>query len=81
MRYSMSIMVGGIFLMFSYKVMIVSCALFLIDAAVLYSFYGEEVLSNRERRVLILIEKLSAILFGILLISLAATVCQIFGWV
>lgn len=66
--------------MFSYKVMIVSCALFLIDAAVLYSFYGEEV-SNRERRVLILVEKLSAILFGILLISMAATVCQLFGWV
>lgn len=67
--------------MFSYKVMIVSFALFVIDVAVLYSFYGEEVLSNREERVLILVEKLSAILFGILLISLAATVCQIFGWV
>lgn len=74
-------MVGGIFLMFSYKVMIVSFALFVIDVAVLYSFYGEEVLSNREERVLILVEKLSAILFGILLISLAATVCQMFGWV
>lgn len=67
--------------MFSYKVMIVSCALFLIDTAVLYSFYGEEVLSNREERVLILVEKLSAILFGILLISMAATACQLFGWV
>lgn len=67
--------------MFSYKVMIVSFALFVIDVAVLYSFYGEEVLTNREERVLILVEKLSAILFGILLISLAATVCQIFGWV
>lgn len=67
--------------MFSYKVMIVSFALFVIDAVVLYSFYGEKVLSNREERVLILVEKLSAILFGILLISLAATVCQIFGWV
>ena len=77
----MSNMVGGILLMFSYKVMIVSFALFVIDAAVLYSFYGEEGLSNRERRVLILVEKLSAILFGILLISLAATVCQLFGLV
>ena len=67
--------------MFSYKVMIVSFALFVIDVAVLYSFYGEEVLSNREERVLILAEKLSAILFGILLISMAATVCQMFGWV
>lgn len=67
--------------MFSYKVMIVSFALFVIDAVILYSFYGEEVLSNREERVLILVEKLSAILFGILLISLAATVCQLFGWV
>lgn len=74
-------MVGGIFLMFSYKVMIVSFALFVIDAAVLYSFYGEEVLTNREERILILVEKLSAILFGILLISLVATVCQLFGWV
>ena len=67
--------------MFSYKVMIVSFALFVIDVAVLYSFYGEEVLTYREERLLILVEKLSAILFGILLISLAATVCQIFGWV
>lgn len=67
--------------MFSYKVMIVSFALFVIDASVLYSFYGEEVLSNREERVLNLVEKLSAILFGILLISMAATVCQLFGWV
>lgn len=67
--------------MFSYKVMIVSFALFVIDAAVLYSFYSEEVLTNREERVLILVEKLSAILFGILLISLAVTVCQLFGWV
>lgn len=67
--------------MFSYKVMIISFALFVIDVAVLYNFYGEEVLTNKEERVLILVEKLSAILFGILLISLTATVCQIFGWV
>mgnify|MGYP000446647555 CR=1 FL=1 len=66
--------------MFSYKVMIVSFILLVIDAIILLNYHNEEV-HGLEERILILMDKAFAITFGIFLVSAAATICQIFGWV
>ena len=66
--------------MFSFKVMIASLMLFILDSVLLISYQNEEV-HGLEERILILIDRSFAIVFGILLIATAATICQIFGWV
>ena len=66
--------------MFSYKVMIISFVLLVIDAIILINYNNEEV-HGLEERILILIDKAVAITFGIFLIAAAATICQLFGWV
>lgn len=66
--------------MFSYNVMIVSFILLVIYTAILLNYHNEEV-HGLEERILIIIDKAFAIIFGIFLISAVATICQIFGWV
>lgn len=66
--------------MFSFKVMIASLMLFILDSVLLISYQNEEV-HGLEERILILIDRSFAIVFGIFIISSAATICQIFGWV
>lgn len=66
--------------MFSFKVMIASLMLFILESVLLISYQNEEV-HGLEERVLILIDRSFAIVFGIFIIASAATICQIFGWV
>lgn len=66
--------------MFSFKVMIASLMLFILESVLLISYQNEEV-HGLEERVLILIDRSFAIVFGIFIISSAATISQIFGWV
>ncbi len=65
--------------MFSYKVMIISFILLIIDAIILINYHNEEV-HGLEERILILIDKAFVITFAIFLISAIATICQIFEW-
>lgn len=66
--------------MFSFKVMIASLMLFILESILLISYQNEEV-HGLEERVLILIDRSFAIVFGIFIIATVATICQIFGWV
>lgn len=66
--------------MFSFKVMIASLMLFILESVLLISYQNEEV-HGLEERVLILIDRSFAIVFSIFIIATAATICQIFGWV
>lgn len=66
--------------MFSFKVMIASLMLFILESVLLISYQNEEV-HGLEERVLILIDRSFAIVFGIFIIATAATMCQLFGWV
>ena len=66
--------------MFSFNVMIASLVLFILDSIILLNYQNEEV-HGLEERILILIDRSFAIVFGIFLISSAATICQLFGWV
>ena len=66
--------------MFSYNVMIVSFMLLVLDAIILLNYQNEEV-HGLEERILILMDRAFAIIFGVFLISAVATICQIFGWV
>lgn len=66
--------------MFSFKVMIASLMLFILESVLLISYQNEEV-HGLEERILILIDKSFAIVFGIFLIATAAMISQLFGWV
>lgn len=66
--------------MFSFKIMIASLMLFILESVLLISYQNEEV-HGLEERVLILIDRSFAIVFGIFIIATAATISQIFGWV
>lgn len=66
--------------MFSFNVMIASLVLFILDSIILVNYQNEEV-HGLEERILILIDRSIAIVFGIFLIAAAATLCQLFGWV
>lgn len=66
--------------MFSFKIMIASLMLFILESVLLISYQNEEV-HGLEERILILIDRSFAIVFGIFLIAAAATICQLFGWV
>ena len=66
--------------MFSFNVMIASLVLFILDSIILLNYQNEEV-HGLEERILILIDRSFALVFGIFLISSAATICQLFGWV
>lgn len=66
--------------MFSFKVMIASLMLFILESVLLISYQNEKV-HGLEERVLILIDRSFAIVFGVFLIATAATMCQLFGWV
>ena len=67
--------------MLSYKVALLFLILAVINSCILLNYYGEENLSNMTKRVLIVLEDLNPILFGIFLVGLLATICQVFGWV
>lgn len=67
--------------MVSYKIAVLFLILTGINSCILINYYGEENLSNMTKRVLIVLEDLNPILFGIALVGILATVCQIFGWV
>ena len=67
--------------MVSYKVAVVFLILTVINSSILLNYYGEENLSNMTKRVLIVLEDLNPILFGIFLLGALATICQLFGWV
>lgn len=66
--------------MFSFKIMIASLMLFILESVLLISYQNEEV-HGLEERVLILIDRSFAIVFSIFIIASTATICQIFGWV
>lgn len=66
--------------MFSFKIMIASLMLFILESVLLISYQNEEV-HGLEERVLILIDRSFAIVFGIFIIATVATMCQLFGWV
>ena len=66
--------------MFSFNVMIASLVLFILDSIILVNYQNEEV-HGLEERILILIDRSVAIVFGIFLIAVVATLCQLFGWV
>ena len=67
--------------MVSYKVAVLFLILTVINCCILINYYGEENLSNMTKRVLIVLEDLNPILFGIFLLGVLATICQLFGWV
>ncbi len=67
--------------MVSYKVAVLFLILIVINSCILINYYGEENLSNMTKRVLIVLEDLNPILFGIFLLGALATICQLFGWV
>lgn len=67
--------------MVSYKVTVLFLILTVINSCILINYYGEENLSNMTKRVLIVLEDLNPILFGIFLLGVLATICQLFGWV
>lgn len=67
--------------MVSYKVAVLFLILTVINSCILINYYGEENLSNMTKRVLIVLEDLNPILFGIFLLGVLATFCQLFGWV
>ena len=67
--------------MLSYKVALLFLILTVINSCILINYYGEENLSNMTERVLIVLEDLNPILFGIFLVGILATICQVFGWV
>lgn len=67
--------------MVSYKVTVLFLILTVINSCILINYYGEENLSNMTKRVLIVLEDLNPILFGIFLLGALATICQLFGWV
>ena len=67
--------------MVSYKVAVLFLILTIINSSILLNYYGEENLSNMTKRVLFVLEDLNPILFGIFLVGLLATICQLFGWV
>ena len=67
--------------MVSYKVAVLFLILTVINSCILINYYGEENLSNMTKRVLIVLEDLNPILFGIFLLGALATICQLFGWV
>lgn len=67
--------------MVSYKVAVLFLILTVINSCILINYYGEENLSNTTKRVLIVLEDLNPILFGIFLLGALATICQLFGWV
>jgi hypothetical protein len=68
--------------MVSYKVAVLFLILTVINSCILINYYGEENnLSNMTKRVLIVLEDLNPILFGIFLLGVLATICQLFGWV
>lgn len=67
--------------MVSYKVAVLFLILTVINSCILINYYDEENLSNMTKRVLIVLEDLNPILFGIFLLGALATICQIFGWV
>lgn len=67
--------------MLSYKVALLFLILTGLNSCILINYYGEENLSNMTERVLIVLEDLNPILFGIFLVGLLATICQVFGWV
>lgn len=67
--------------MVSYKVVVLFLILTVINSCILINYYGEENLSNMTKRVLIVLEDLNPILFGIFLLGVLATICQVFGWV
>lgn len=66
--------------MVSYKVSVLFLILTIINSCILINYYGEENLSNMTKRVLIVLEDLNPILFGIFLLGVLATICQLFGW-
>ena len=65
--------------MVSYKVAVLFLILTVINSCILFNYYGEENLSNMTKRVLIVLEDLNPILFGIFLLGVLATICQVFG--
>ena len=67
--------------MVSYKGAVLFLILTVINSCILINYYGEENLSNMTKRVLIVLEDLNPILFGIFLLGALATICQLFGWV
>lgn len=67
--------------MVSYKVALLFLILTIINSSILLNYYGEENLSNMTKRILIVLEDLNPILFGIFLLGVLATICQLFGWV
>lgn len=67
--------------MVSYKVAVLFLILTIINSSILLNYYGEENLSNMTKRILIVLEDLNPILFGIFLLGVLATICQLFGWV
>lgn len=67
--------------MLSYKVALLFLILTGLNSCILINYYGEENLSNMTERVLIVLEDLNPILFGISLVGILATICQVFGWV
>ena len=67
--------------MVSYKVAVLFLILTVINSCILINYYGEENISNMTKRVLIVLEDLNPILFGIFLLGVLATICQVFGWV
>lgn len=67
--------------MVSYKVAVLFLILTVINSCILINYYGEENLSNMTKRVLIVLEDLNPILFGIFLLGVLAIICQLFGWV
>ena len=67
--------------MLSYKVALLFLILTGLNSCILINYYGEENLSNMTERVLIVLEDLNPILFGIFLLGALATICQLFGWV
>lgn len=67
--------------MVSYKVAVLFLILTVINSCILINYYAEENLSNMTKRILIVLEDLNPILFGIFLLGVLATICQLFGWV
>jgi hypothetical protein len=67
--------------MVSYKVAVLFLILTIINSSILLNYYGEENLSNMTKRILIVLEDLNPILFGIFLLGALATIYQLFGWV
>lgn len=67
--------------MVSYKIAVLFLILTIINSSILLNYYGEENLSNMTKRILIVVEDLNPILFGIFLLGALATICQLFGWV